>query len=80
VCAANRNSNGTVMLGVRHCDELMRRCGVSLRATEQGFITNKREFVTREEAWVIAEREGQIIRRCGGDTMNGGRLFSKNLY
>jgi len=43
----------------------------------QGFVTNKGEFLTREEAWIIALAEGQIIRRCGGD---GEKLFSENLY
>lgn len=48
--------------------------------SEQGFICNKGDFHTREEAWKIAEKTNQIVRRVGGDTMNGGRLFSENLY
>ena len=24
--------------------------------------------------------QNQIVRRCGGDTRNGGELYSENLY
>lgn len=47
---------------------------------EQGFIDTWGVFHTREEAWKIASHHNQIIRRCGGDTVNGGRLYSENLY
>lgn len=47
---------------------------------EQGFIDQRGKFYTREQAWKIAEANGQIIRRCGGDTANGGTLYSENLY
>lgn len=46
----------------------------------QGFIDKRGKWLTREEAWVIAEAAGQIIRRVGGDEANGGRLYSENLY
>ena len=46
----------------------------------QGFLTNKHRFVDRYEAWKIAVEQNQIVRRCGGDTVNGGKLFSENLY
>ena len=47
------------------------------RPWEQGFIDQRGEFMTREEAHKVATESGQIIRRCGGDD---GRLFSENLY
>ena len=37
-------------------------------------------FYNKREAWVIADMNGQIIRRCGGDTEDGGTLYSENLY
>ena len=43
----------------------------------QGFIDQFGQFLTREEAWPIAERNTQIIRRVGGD---GIKLYSENLY
>lgn len=88
VCAANRNSIGHIVLGVRHFDAVMHiaivdyymaaRCSSSF--DEQGFFTSQGRFVSRTEAWKIAEAEGQILRRCGGDTANGGTLYSENLY
>ena len=48
--------------------------------SEQGFIDRFGKFHNREEAWKIAEPAGQIRRRVGGDTINGGTLFSENLY
>ncbi len=93
VCAANKYTfnmeDGTtkelVICGVRHYDQLMHN---QIKAIDpelwskkvsevQGFVNNKFEFLTREEAWVIAEAENQIARRCGGD---GVKLFSENLY
>ena len=48
--------------------------------SEQGFIDRFGKFHNREEAWKIAEPAGQIRRRVNGDTINGGTLFSENLY
>lgn len=53
--------------GLRQCES-----GESI----QGFLTNKNKFVTREEAWIIAERENQIIKQSGGH----GTLYSEDLY
>ena len=84
VCAAIRNRNtGAVLAGARHYDPIMR--GILLRlpdaadwyAAEQGFITNIRgEFVTREQAWKIAEAAGQIRQVTG----RPGTLYSEDLY
>ena len=46
---------------------------------KQGFIDQFGDFYDRQEAWKIAEVNGQIFRRVGGDT-NGGTLYSENLY
>ena len=88
VCAAIRKS-GHVICGARHMDNLMRE---QIRAMfdgrpnalkanwggwEQGFVDNMGVFLTREEAWEVANAAGQIRLRCGGDN---GRLFSENLY
>lgn len=86
VCAANKYGDRLV-LGVRHHDALMQRV---LRESdyamhqrcdeEQGFVDNRGNFLSRTEAWKVAEEAGQIIHRCGGDTANGGTLYSENLY
>ena len=44
---------------------------------EQGFVDQFGVFLTREEAWDVASKAGQIVRRVGGD---GGCLYSENLY
>lgn len=80
VCAANRHTiTSSIVVGVRHWDVLMRQhiFDKDYSDYEQGFIDNKGKFLTREEAYVVAEREGQIIRRVGGDE---GVLYSENLY
>lgn len=45
-------------------------------ACEQGFIDNKGEFLTREQAWIIAEKAGQIRKVTG----TAGTLYSEDLY
>ena len=77
VCAAIKDGYGTIVCGPRHWDKIMHQSAAGKWAWEQGFVDQHGEWLTREEAWVIAEAAGQIIRRVGGD---GGRLFSENLY
>ena len=86
VCAAMRDTEtGKVICSVRHWDELSRQRFNSQEEAmdfddEQGFVDNKYQFLTRTEAWQVAEAAGQIKRRCGGDTADGGTLYSENLY
>jgi hypothetical protein len=87
VCAAQKFPDGTIVLGVRHYDEFVHRTLelINRHTTDskeqakviQGFVDRFGNFLTREEAWVVAFNAGQIIRRCGGDN---GKLFSENLY
>lgn len=86
VCAANRNANtGLVICGARHFDAIMHRQmeGRPLaerddwRRSEQGFIDQSGQFLTREQAWPIALAAQQIRQRVGSDE---GMLFSENLY
>ena len=44
---------------------------------EQGFVDQHNTFYTREEAWIIASNNDQIIRRIPGCD---GTLYSENLY
>lgn len=44
---------------------------------EQGFLTSKNRFVSREEALEIALRENQVIDLS---QVRGNRLFSEDLY
>lgn len=83
VCAAIRDKLGRIITGARHYDALMvaqiRRSVAdqdSFRTAEQGFIDQHGNFLTREEAMVIALRWGQIIR----DDEGRQSLYSENLY
>ena len=81
VCAAIR-VDGLVICGVRHFDALMHaqtRSGHGGHADE-GFVDNHGDFLTRGQAWAVARSAGQILRRVGGDTADGGCLYSENLY
>lgn len=85
VCAANRNQAGKILLGVRHWDKFMTDHKVWVDAFAprnaykwgQGFIDQFGEFYTREEAWKVAEANGQITR---DHDVCPGTLFSEHLY
>lgn len=94
VCAANIHPNGDIMLGIRHVDQFMIKHSQELDDAygsefdvsvfhlpdNQGFVDQRGQWYNRQEAWKIAKRQGQIIRRVGGDEYKGGTLFSENLY
>ena len=92
VCAANRMPDGFMFIGARHWDMHMHQQADnykqvggtkenSLVKAEQGFIDQFGNFLTREEAWEIARRQGQIIRECSDPIdCEDGMLFSENLY
>jgi hypothetical protein len=88
VCAANKMKDGTIVCGARHYDDVMRgvfrkldnSAGRTVTVAEQGFIDQRGRFMNRQEAWKVAEAAGQIARHVGGDTSNGGTLYSENLY
>ncbi len=83
VCAAILGKNGCLVCSPRHMDEIMREgmhnaySSVFWAGAQQGFVDQYGKFLTREEALVIAKKNNQIIRRCGGDDK---RLYSENLY
>lgn len=80
-CAAIRNKEGIIICSARHFDTIMHGQIESSfhdwKNVDQGFINQRGEYLTREEAWVIATTAKQIIQRCGGDEE---KLFSENLY
>lgn len=89
--------DGLIVPGVRHLSPDMRAVlhriygdGYHLKIKEQGFINTHGEFLSREDAWRVADANGQIElydpagngrsipqpANQGGD----GYLFSENLY
>ena len=93
VCAAVRNKqSGEIVCGARHGNCLNAVMSSSpLSATwECGFIDQDNEFLSRSEAWKVADAAGQIRRPTGFEDNyssqrsagigDDGMLFSENLY
>lgn len=82
VCAANRNrDSGRLICGPRHWDRTMRQQRhpeESFNNWDQGFIDQFGIFMSREEAYEVAERQGQIRQQCGPEA--GRTLYSEHLY
>lgn len=82
VCAALKHSSGLIVCGVRHFDTLMvNQIKVSTVQSwanaEQGFVDHKGQFWNRIDAKMLARESNQIVKQCGGDSIE---LFSENLY
>lgn len=95
VCAAIRSrKTGMIICGARHgnCLNQSNRLGLgcSSKEWECGFVDQDNEFMSRKEAWAVADAAGQLRRPTGferhykshrqpgvGDV---GLLFSENLY
>lgn len=94
VCAANKyvfelhygEVEELIICGARHYDKVMNSVIKKIdhqywknKVEEvQGFIDRYGKFLTREEAYIIAKENGQIIRECGNP--NSVELFSEHLY
>ena len=82
VCAVLQAADGTIIVGPRHFDTTMvhaiGRMNLPAQTYVQGFIDQRGDFLTREEAWVIASDAGQIVRIVPGNDRQ--QLFSENLY
>lgn len=81
VCAANRNSKGFVLLGARHWDDWMQitidALGLIDTDWEQGFIDQFGNFLTREEAAIVARDKEQLN---GMYPFVTDALMSEHLY
>jgi hypothetical protein len=85
VCAALRAADGDVIVGVRHYSPDMHKQiearvdGVKfhhLHGDSQGFVDQFGEYLTRDEAFVVALAAGQITTDRGVF----GALYSEHLY
>ena len=86
VCAAIRAEDGMVMTGIRHYSgdmfsQIMARNDGEKFAhrsgDDKGFVDQKGKYYTRQEAWDVAIKANQIIRKIDGQD---GFLYSENLY
>lgn len=86
VCAAVRYPDGKMLVGPRHLDYVMLLQFQALKIqfeekdATMGFVDQDGKFYTRQEAWKLAEANGQILYRIPADQQHGGTLFSENLY
>ncbi len=97
ICAAVKNAKtGIIICGARHgdCLNLLISSGIDTNPGQEdwecGFIDQKNEFMSRSEAWKVADAAG-LIRRPTGWEPNYSKqrkagigdeapLFSENLY
>ena len=90
-----QKQEGVTIAGARHFDsgmvQIINKLGMDLGSWEKGFIDQFNKFITREEAWKIADANGQIRRPTGfepnhltnprpANVGDAGLLFSENLY
>jgi hypothetical protein len=87
VCAAIRAENGDVIVGIRHYSTDMHyqirnrpdgRRFENRHDDDQGFVNTWGEYLTREEAYVVAKHNGQIFRETS--FTGQGKLDSEALY
>lgn len=82
ICAAIRTADGVIARGHRHnhCFQVLRDMGFDFAKSdgEQGFITSKNRFVSREEGRILQDKAG--IKSVGPDSYQGKTLFSEDLY
>lgn len=90
VCAAIRAADGDVLLGIRHYSADMhkqieaRHDGEKFRHrydADQGFVDQRGVYMTREEAWNVAQAAGQVFDPLACDVgLDGPKLYSEGLY
>lgn len=90
VCAAVRSADGFLVLGIRHYSQDMHQ-QIAQREDghkfahrhdeDQGFVDQHGVFMSREEAYRVAEAAGQIVRpEACGEGLHGPKLYSEGLY
>ena len=90
VCAANRYGE-LIVCGARHYDMVMHSQLKQMKEdklfafeqagrAEQGFIDNRGQFLTREEALILATEAGQLVGRIKTGNPDSKELFSEDLY
>jgi hypothetical protein len=79
ICAAVKDNTGYIWRGHRHsdCIFLINQQQRHFKNTDQGFVTSKNRFVTREEGYQL-QIAADIPSASGG--YRGERLYSEDLY
>lgn len=90
VCAAIQAADGELLLGIRHYSKDMNR-QIDARADgkkfyngmdeRQGFVDQWGVFMSRTEAYQVAQAAGQIVYPYACDEgLEGPKLYSEGLY
>jgi len=69
--------NPLIYCGHRHCNILWQSKSISRNPHHQGFLTTTGRYVGREEALIIALKNGQVLNI---DDIRGDKLYSEDLY
>jgi len=90
VCAAIRASDGDVLTGIRHYSPDMRRQikmrydgekFMRRRGDDQGFVDQHGTYMTRQEAYQVAQDAGQPIDESACASIGGKLcLYSEAVY
>jgi hypothetical protein len=82
ICAAIKTEDGIIARGHRHsdCYHVLIGMGIDTKKCdgEQGFITSKNRFVSREEGRILQDKAG--IKSADREGYRGKTLFSEDLY
>lgn len=89
ICAAIRMADGYIVRGHRHADAIRTasmypryaenwECPFGENGEDQGFVTSRNRYVTREEGLALQLAAGIESVADGG--YRGGILFSEDLY
>jgi hypothetical protein len=83
VCAAVLYPDGTMLVGPRHFDSAMlaqyraRKIQFEESDAQCGFLDQDCNFMSRQEAYLVAVNAGQVKKRPGDQEE---KLFSEDLY
>lgn len=85
VTAACKTKSGLIVVGVRHCDGIMRAqveaSGEKDPLMDQGFIDNRGNYLDRKEALILATEAGQIGSGSSGKkTGSKHELYSEDIH
>lgn len=80
ICAAIIDSHGYIWRGHRHgdCYIAMTNARIHEPNAEQGFVTSRNRFVSREEGRILQDKAG--IKSASPEGYMPGTLFSEDLY
>lgn len=85
ICAAIKTDDGKIIRGHRHADAIHAAMNEgytlsSLSFADQGFVTSKNRYVTREEGRILQDLAGIPSADTEHPGYKGSTLFSEDLY